>query len=337
MRPFLLALTMLAASTLTHVAHAGGREPGSLLLYPVHRSGGGLFTVVSVTNTNTTPVTVGGLGGSTRAHFFYTNVVPNPADPFRPLGCLVFDRVEALTPADTFSVLTECHDLGVGLQQQGYLVVVAEDPTAVDRPWSHNHLIGSALVLSATGFAYTLEALAFQSPAPPGAATDIDGDGHRDFDGVEYELLPDRLYLDSFLGAADAQLALLNLTGDVMDLNTVHFSVWNDYEVPLSATIVFRCWFEVPLTRISPLFDPLFLAGVPNDPDELDSNCNGVGDMETGWAVIQSLGVRNAGGVVVAADGALMGALTAGVASIGDPKRHLGESKTKQANGAIRH
>jgi len=337
MRTSLLALTLLVASTLVHDAHAGGREPGSLLLFPVHRSGGGLFTVVSVTNTSTTPATIGSLGGTTNAHFYYTNVTPNPLDPFRPLACSVFDRVEPLTPADTFSVLTECHDLGVGLTQQGYLVVVAEDPSEINRPWSHDHLLGSALVLSATGFAYTLEAIALRSPAPPGAATDIDNDQQRDCDGIEYDLLPDRLYLDSFLGVANAQLVLVNLTGDVMDLNTVLFSVWNDYEVPLSASIVFRCWFEAPLTRISPLFDPLFLAGVPNDIDELDSDCDGVGDLETGWVVIQSTGVRTPAGVLVAADGALMGALTSGTSSIGDPRRHLGESKTKQANGAFRH
>ncbi len=337
MKSSLMTLALLAASVLANDAHAGGREPGSLLLYPVHRSGGGLFTVVSVTNTNTAPATVGSLGGSTNAHFYYTNVTQDPLDPFRPLGCAIFDRVEPLTPADTFSALTECHDLGIGFEQQGYLVVVAEDPSQVNVPWSHNDLIGSVLILSATGFAYSLEAIALRSPAPTGSPTDIDNDQDRDFDGVEYELLPDRLYLDSFLDAADPQLVLLNLTGDHMDLQTVQFSVWNDYEVPLSATLVFQCWFEAPLTRISPLFGAAFLAGVPNDPEELDTDCDGLDDIETGWAMIQSLGVRTPGGAVVATDGVLMGALTSGVHSICDPKRHLGESKTKQANGAVRH
>jgi hypothetical protein len=193
-------------------------------------------------------------------------------------------------------------------------------------------------VLSATGFTYTIAALAFRSPAPDGAPTDVDGDQERDFNGIEYEALPDRLYIDSFLPEADPFLVLLNLTGDAMDHNTVLFSVWNDYEVPLSASLVFRCWFEVSLTRISPLFTSQFLAGVLNDPDELDFYyCDGVQDFEMGWVSIQSLGVRTPGGAFVAADGAMLGAITSGVTSAGDPHRQLGESKAKQANGAVRH
>lgn len=337
MKTTLLAVTMLCAVGFADVARAGGREPGSLLLFPVQHSGGGLFTVVSVTNAETTPATSQQIGGSTRVHFYYTNVTPNPVDPFRPLACSVFDRVESLTPADTMSVLTECHNLNGATGHHGYLVVVAEDPTQFATPWSHNHLLGSALVLSATGFAYRLEALTFRSPAPAGAATDVDGDLQLDFDGIEYELLPDRLYLDSFLAEQEPQLALVSLTGTSNDLHTVLFSVWNDYEVPLSATLTFQCWFEAPLTRISPLFAASFLYGMPNDTSDLDTDCDGVHDLETGWVLLQSLGVRTAGGVLVAADGALMGAMTAGTTSICDPRRHLGESATKQANGALQH
>lgn len=338
MKSPLLSLTLLLAATLTDQAHAGGREPGSLLVFPVHHSGGGLFTAVSITNTNTLPATSISLGGSTNAHFFYTNVVTNPVDPWNPVSCSVFDRVEALSPADTLTVLTQCHNLGIGVQKRGYLVVVAEDPTQFATPWSHNHLRGWELVLSATGFTYAIEAITLRSLAPDGAATDVDGDQVRDLNGIEYEPLADRLYIDTFLPETVPHLALLNLTGDAMDQNTVLFSVWNDYEVPLSASIVFRCWFEVPLTRISPLFDAQFLIGVPNDPDELDFwACDGVQDFECGWVSIQSIGVRTPGGAFVAADGALLGALTSGNDSIGWPHRHLSESKAKQTNGALNH
>jgi hypothetical protein len=263
--------------------------------------------------------------------------MPNPLDPFRPLGCSVFDRVEVLTPADTLTVLTECHNLGIGPRQQGYLVIVAEDPTQFARPWAHDHLLGSALILGSTGFAYMLEALAFRSPAPPGSATDVDGDQQLDFNGIEYDMLPDRLFVDSFLAPAESQLTLLSATGAPMDLHTVHFSVWNDYELPLSATLVFRCWFEAPLSRISPLFGEAFLVGLPNDPNELDTDCDGIDDIEAGWCVVQSGGVRTAGGALVAADGALLGAVTAGAISICDPRRQLGESHSRQTNGALHH
>jgi len=108
----------------TAVAQGGAaRQPGSVGIFPVHRSGapvsGGasFFTVLSLTNTDTQPATPLGFGGSTNVHFQYVNVIPDPADPFVPLGCTIFDRIEFLTPADTLSVLTRCHDATAGGQE----------------------------------------------------------------------------------------------------------------------------------------------------------------------------------------------------------------------------
>ncbi len=312
------SLATLCMATLASSAMAGGREPGSVLIYPVHRSGGaaGFFTVVSVTNINLLPATVLSLGGSTNVHFEYVNVAANPLNPFRPLNCAIFDRVEPLTPADTLSVLTTCHNATFAPGQEGYLVISAEDPSLFQTAWSHNDLLGSELVLSATGISFSIEAIALQSPKPAGQATDVDGDGALDFDGVEYERLADKLYIDSFLAVAQSQLALINLTGTDQDTNTVLFSVWNDFEFPLSATLVFNCWFDQRLSAISTLFTNGFLAGTPNDPDELDINCDGVDDFETGWATIQSLGVRQPGGLLISPDGALLGAITTGIGGI---------------------
>ena len=106
----------LVGSMLVSNAFADGRKPGSLLIFPVHRSGEA-FTVLSVTNTNLTPQTRVSFGGSTNVHYQYVNVVPNRANRFRPLGCFIFDRVEFLTPADTLSVLTACHNATAGTQE----------------------------------------------------------------------------------------------------------------------------------------------------------------------------------------------------------------------------
>ena len=81
------------------------RTPGSVLVFPVHRSGPEWFTVLNVTNTATLPDGPLTFGGSTNAHFEYVNVTANPntANPlnkFLPVGCTIFDRVEFLTPAD---------------------------------------------------------------------------------------------------------------------------------------------------------------------------------------------------------------------------------------------
>ena len=61
-----------------------------------------------------------------------------------------------------------------------------------------------------------------------------------------------------------SELALINLTGGPLDINTVYFSVWNDNEFAMSATRPFNCWFNCPLAQISPLFTQAFLACTPN-------------------------------------------------------------------------
>jgi len=327
----------LAISLLSSDVMAQGRKPGSLLFYPVHRSGATYFTVVNVTNTNLTPKTLTSFGGSTNVHFNYVNVTRNPANAFRPLACTVFDRLEFLTPADTISVMTGCHNATTAGGQEGYLVVYAEDPSLFSTAWSHNDLIGSELVINASGAAYALNAVPFSSPVAFHKATDLNNNGHRDMNGTEYSEAPDVLYVDSFVALAGSQLCLTNLTGADSDINSVYFSVWNDNEYPLSATLDFNCWFDQPLTAVSPLFAEAFLKSLPNDPSELDINCDGRNDLEVGWAAIQSVGVRTVGGLRIASDGALLGSITAGPSTLLNGGHLLWESVRTQGNGGWGH
>jgi hypothetical protein len=318
------------------VCLSGGRVPGSVLVYPVHRSGSGYFTIVSVTNVDTTPATPISRGGATGVHFQYVNSVPNPADPFAPLGCAVFDRHEYLTPADTMSVLTSCHNATTPGGQTGYLVVSAEDPNRFNVPWSHNRLVGSEIVMSASGYVYQLDAFPICAVGAAGQPTDADQDGRLDFDDIEYGSLPDVLIIDSFVALGGSQLALLNLTGDFADRNTVFFAVWNDNEFPLSTTLTFSCWFDEPLTNVSPLFSDTFLRALgANDPRELDVTCDGVGDLETGWAIVESIGVELPGGLPLTGDGALLGSITAGPHTLLGNGELLWESQERQNNGAF--
>lgn len=330
--------SMIAAVALmlAPAAMAGGRKAGSVLIYPIVRSGGGFITVVSVTNTSLTPQTPGSLGGSTNVHFEYANVIPDPANVFCPLDCIVFDRVEFLTPADNLTVLTTCHNAFFPGGSQGYLVVSAQDPSQFDVPWSHNKLIGSELVLLPTGASYSLIAQPFNAVEAAGAATDNDGDGQLDFDGSEYEEIADVLMLDFFLSVGNANLSLINLTGGPRAENTILFQVWNDNEFLLSTTLSFKCWFDQPLALISPLFTDAFLAlNTPNDPQELDINCDGNDDLETGWSMIDSILVTNNGGAVLDNDGAMVGALVSGPASPLSGGHLLWESVATQNNGAF--
>jgi hypothetical protein len=332
----MLLSAALVAAMVTSDASAQGRNPGSVLFYPIHRSGPSYFTVVSVTNSDLKPKTLTSFGGSTNVHFQYVNSSCNPGgNPFRPATCVIFDRIEFLTPADTLSVLTACHNAYTPGGQEGYLFIDAEDPSCYLTPWSHNFLLGSELVVNGQGAAYQLNAVPFKSPIAHHCPTDKDCDGALDFDGCEYSEIPDVLYIDSFLGLATSQLTLTNLTGLPEDINTLYLSVWNDNEFALSATLDFNCWFDQPLPVVSPLFAESFLRSLQNDPAELDINCDGRGDLETGWACIQSCNVRTPGGESFSHDGAVLGAISTGPLTAIQGGKLLWESCETQKNGSF--
>jgi hypothetical protein len=334
-----LATAAVATGALATDALADGRNPGSVLVYPIHRSGGDAvagfwFTILCVTNINTAPQTPISFGGSTNVHFNYVNVTPNPADPFKPLNCVIFDRIEFLTPADTLCVLTSCHNAFGGLGQEGYVFVSAENPNLPPgNAWDHDYLIGSELVLAASGVSYMLDAIPFNAlvPAPatpPGIPIRLDG--------ATYEGVPNIHYAD-FVAAANSRLTMISLAQGSL-CNQLYFAVYNDNERPLSATLRFACWFDQPLTAVNPLFANSFLARLPNDPDELDINCDGLGDLETGWFAVDSTGLFYANGQRFAGpganDGAVLGAITAGPTSA-NGGRLLAESERKQTDGVL--
>lgn len=332
--------TAIALGLLASVGMADGREPGSLLVYPIHRSGQPFgsqawFTVASVTNSNLDlSMGMGGVqGGATTVQFEYVNIIPNPSNSFMPLNCYVVDRTEFLTPADTLSVLTSCHNAAGN--QEGYLVVYATDPGLFKTAWSFDYLLGSEMVITELGGLYSLNATPFASPVVEKAVTDLNLNSQRDFDGMEYEGIADELYIDNFLALAGSSLTLINLTGGVNFTATVRFDVWNDNEFPLSAIINFKCWFEEPLEVVSLVFQESFLRNnTPNDPMELDINCDGLGDFETGWAKIT--GVVATSTATTLMDPALLGAVTAGPESrFFDGGKELWESSAKQLNGSF--
>jgi hypothetical protein len=327
-----VGLTVLVGSwvSLSAAALADGRKSGSVLVYPVQRTGVAFFSIITVTNTNLNPAQ-----GTTDLHFEYANAVTNPQNAFEPLNCVVFDRVETLTPADTLTVATNCHNAASPAAPQGYLVVSAQDPALFDTAWSFNHLFGTELVINTTGSMYQINAIPFDAVGPDGSATDADMDHQLDFDGVEYEEVPDLLFTDfmAILGG-NQNLALLTLTGGPQAKNTVLFQVWNDNEFLLSTTLEFRCWFDQNLLAISQIFHTDFLSNnTPGDPGESDLDCNGTGEKETGWIRINSIQVTDPGGAILSSDGALLGALTAGPLSVLQSAHLLWESRATQPNG----
>jgi len=304
------------------------RRPGSLLTYPIHRSDAGMFTVLSVTNTHVGPVEPESLGGTTNVQFEYVNMLPNASNPMLPLDCYITDRVETLTPADTLSVLTACHNAANAV---GYTVVTAQDPAQFKTAWSHDYLVGSELVLNASAGAFALNAIAFGTELADGQPTDIaPADGRADLNDIEYHAPSERVILDSFLALTNSHLSLIDLSGVPGGVNTIRADVWNDDELPFSTTFQFRCWFDLPLPMVSPVFTPQFLASLPNDPEELDTNCDGVGDLESGWALLRSVDLSTSNLSLPGAP--FLGAISGGPGSFYGG-RLLWESSSVQATG----
>ncbi|MEZ5977908.1 MAG: hypothetical protein R3F34_06800 [Planctomycetota bacterium] len=322
-RLLITSVTALACALAAPTAHADGREPGSVLVYPIHRSDLGnptWFNVVSVTNTNRAG------GGETDVHFQYVNV-KKVASTFFFASCTVEDRVETLSPADTFSVLTSCHN-GASASN-GYLVVSAMDPELVDTHWSFNHLVGSEQIVSAFGGIYALNAIPFISTLVEGEDTDVDGDGRLDFDGIEYEGVPDELFIDSFIGGLGDSIALLSFTGGEY-LTNVDFVIYNDDEIQLSTQFSFSCWAHVPLATISGYFTAQGLATTVDDPTELDLDCDGVQELDTGWAIVRPQSAISVTSPTIM-NPAVLGALTNDLGLFMNA-RLLWETPTKQFN-----
>jgi len=270
-----LPLLATVLATLGSVSLADAPSRGSVLVFPIHRANTA-YTIVNVTNTKTDG------NGSVYASYQYVNATPS-SNPLQPSNCSIVWRNELLTRGDTVSNVAECHNVG----DRGFIVVSAVKTTG--GLVSHNYLVGSELVVTASSSVYALMPYSFESNKPEGTSADHNSNGRLDFNNVEYEALPAELYLDSFVGAVASRLVLFGMTGNVNDQITVKMDVFNDNEFPLSYTFSFKCWFEIPLQDLSHLFTQTFLQGTPHDPDELDINCSGIGDFETGWAKIRAL------------------------------------------------
>ena len=307
------ALTTVALAALTaSSALAQLPQPGSALIYPSIRNDTLSFQMVSVTNTASTPI-----ADDILAYFNYVNAVPNPADQFRPLSCDHFCRAEFLTANDTVTVSVFCHSPWP--ETRGYMVLWPTDPLTGQRI-SHNYLVGSSstIVLN-TGAFYSLKAIPWCSPLPQGVPTDINGNGHLDFDGIEYEqmhcfLIADMFYSGTNNGLAVAEFSTLGPGAEI----SLAFDIFNDNEMAMSLHFGMQCFFEVELSQISTVFTQAFLASTMNDPDELDLNCDGIDDIETGWFRLRAVQASLAGAIQV--NPPLIGAFVGGPWSCSDAR-----------------
>jgi hypothetical protein len=265
---FLLA--GVTALGLASTAMAGGRNPGSLLLFPEFDNRQANLTLLTVTNTNGDT-----LNGTIKVEFVYIGKYgPNNT----LLDCLEFNRTHTLTPNDTLSVITSAHN---PQQEQGFVYVFAKDVNT-GQAKVFNHLIGNEMtIMGIEALDYSLNPVSFKAIGQ-GTNADLDGDTNRDLDGLEYETAPDEIYVPRFLGQGGSyvsELILLGLSGGTSFTTIVNFWIYNDNEEAFSAQYSFKCWERKLLGQINGAFTESFLDTTNNAPGEIV----GASARESGW------------------------------------------------------
>lgn len=249
-----LASLVLATSAQAH------NEPGSLLVFPEFNNQHGMYQILTVTNTSAEESVV-------------VEIVYIDGDT-----CQEFNRNIELTPLDTFSFLTKEHN---PQHVQGYAYAFAKDGINGD-PINFNHLVGSNLTLAVFP-TYSTNPFVFKGMGAHGTVTELNGNGLRDLDNLEYSAAPDRLIVPRFMGQnhfSNSHLVLIGLTGGAQFKTTVDFLIYNDNEEIFSSEYTFGCWKKVRLTDITDLFSTDFLKNHTNhDLNEL----YGEPGVETGW------------------------------------------------------
>jgi hypothetical protein len=262
------------------------RAAGSLLVFPEYDNDSGSATVLSITNVDASGSPV------IAVEFVYID-----GD-----DCSEFNRTEYLTANDTLSVLTSEHNPNEG---RGFVYAFAKD-AVTNEPIVNNSLIGQVFIIQSEkdcvecktnapargrvgAIEYGINAVSFQGVGATGQVTDLDLDGLRDLDGVEYEQAPDAIHVPRFFGQGYMEpggpyilneLILVSLTGGVHFETTLDFLVYNDNEEGFSLEYTFSCWDKTSLAEISSVFDHSFLANFTNsDPAEV----MGATYLESGW------------------------------------------------------
>ena len=277
------ALALLGASA----AFADHRQPGSLLVYPEFDNRAGVVTVLTVTNS--CPLQDGDVDVEFVYHGRYDR-------EYHPLSCNEFNRTESLTPNDTLTLASNDHNPH---HERGFVYVFAKSP-ATGEAIAFNHLIGSLLVVDGYSiFQFSVNATMYEAIGlGQGEITDLDGDGIRDLDGVEYEMAADQVLVPRFLGqyagdaarttrSATGELVLINLTGGADFAATLDFLIYNDDEEAFSASHTFTCWDRRPLAEISGIFTQDFLRNAT-----AHSPLEDLGGLEYGWFEIDG-GIAN--------------------------------------------
>ena len=254
MRIFALLAMLVGCLMASASAQPADLIPSSILMFPTvdSRAGVGKGTIVSVTNTNASRIvspTNNFRNGDVQAHYYYIEGLA----PYNN----VFNRKEFLTPNDTLTVLAGSHNPEM---EVGYLLVVAEDPESEDAI-SFNYLIGDEIIVDvAQNKLWSIPAIGFRALVTSGTRdnngrlkTDANSNGSVDFDGTEYDLYPDVLFISSFFeqsASMQGELILVSGLGSYYQVD-VNFLFYDNEEDVFSRDYHFTCWTSEKLENIS--------------------------------------------------------------------------------------
>ncbi len=280
---FSAALVMSLSISTVAQAQPVHLQPASTLIFPLFDSQAASATVLNVTNTNTSNTVCTNFfrEGDVRLHYVYFSD-----------QCQESDLFEDLTPGDTLTVLASDHNPQA---EQGFLIVTALDPET-SALLDFDFLVGSAYVANSNiDIMWSYTPYGFQGVATNSTQlnacnlpyiVDDTVRGPLQFDGVDYAMFPDTLYIDSFFeedaGSFDNFLTLMSCSGGFAQ-NQVDFIFYNNQEDPFSRTFNFTCWTSVALSDISGIASSL-----GGDPNEFVK--------ETGWARITGRDVLDLAG-----------------------------------------
>lgn len=240
--------------------------PGSLLIYPEFDNRPGVACLISATNLDASG------NGDVDVEFTYVRRFDSAGGD---ISCTEFNATHRLTPKDNFTALARFHG---PTGERGYVYAFAKDPLT-GQPITHNHLIGDVRIMDGVSMSdYSMRPFTYAGIE----GADINGNGLRDLDGLEYQESPNVIHVPRFLGVQSglgADLILINLTGGVEFTTTADLYVYNDNEEIFSAEYTFYCWDKVPLLDISQLFGNAFLQSSIDDPLEIF----GAPQVEAGW------------------------------------------------------
>jgi len=246
------------------------RMPASLLLYPEFDNRLSNLTLLTVTNTNCDQTQ-----GDVDVELIYINAA----------NCLENNFTIRLTPCDTYTVITSAQNPNF---ERGYVYAFAKSVTT-GQAISFNFLAGHLMAIGGIQtFDWSVNAVAFKGVTGHRNSTDVDFDGVRDLDGLEYWEAPDEILIPRFLGQSDtvlfgpfrSELVLINLTGGAQFTTIIDLLMYNDNEEQFSGQKEFYCWERMHLIDINPFFRESFLDSLgTNDPQEII----GRPSHEAGW------------------------------------------------------